>query len=344
MSLSNDHLLRPAGALGLLALVLPLVLLFGIGALALYLWGFGGLADLSQWATAGQRDAQNAIARALRALHGGDPGALSLLLGLCFSYGFLHAAGPGHGKILIAGYGMAQGVSALRLSILALLSGLAQSASAVLLVSAGLALLNLSRERLVGVTEAWLAPLSYAAIGMIGLWLGLRGLTHIRRALTRPTRQDEWHDQAQASGHDAEPDHDHALHHHSHETDSCGCGHRHGPTPQEATQARSLREAVILIAAIAARPCTGALFLLVLTWRMDILAAGIAGTFAMGLGVASVTIAVALLSVILRAGALERLLRHLPSGVAPAALLALAETAAGLLVAATALGLFLRAV
>lgn len=335
MSFSSDQILRPSGPLGLIALALPLALLAMISAVALYLWGFGGMADLSQWATAGQRDAQNGIARTLRALHSGQPGALALLLGLCFTYGFLHAAGPGHGKILIGGYGVARRVTALRLSVLALLSGLAQSATAVLLVTGGLALLNLSRDRLVTVTEAWLAPASYAAIMAIGLWLGLRGLLHIRRSLTLPgsgQRADHGHDHA----HDHDHDHDHGA--------TCGCGHRHGPAPEEAEKVTSLRDAVLLIGAIAARPCSGALFLLVLTWRMDILAAGIAGTFAMGLGVACVTILVALLSVTLRAGTLERLLRGMPSGAAPAALLALAETAAGLLVAATALGLLLRAI
>ena len=62
---------------------------------------------------------------------------------------------------------------------------------------------------------------------------------------------------------------------------------------------------MILIAGIAIRPCSGALFLLVLTWRMGIELAGILGALAMGLGTGSVTVAVAIASVLFRGSALK---------------------------------------
>jgi ABC-type nickel/cobalt efflux system permease component RcnA len=55
------------------------------------------------------------------------------------------------------------------------------------------------------------------------------------------------------------------------------------------------------------RPCSGALFLLILTFQMGIGAAGVAGAFAMGLGVAVVTVAVAVLAVWSREGVLAGL-------------------------------------
>ena len=322
---------------------LPAGMLAGLLALAVYLWGYGGMRALEAWATEGQRDAQNAMAGTLRALRAGEPGALALLLGICFTYGVFHAAGPGHGKILIGGYGVSQRVSALRLSGLALASSLAQSASAVLLVGAGVLLFGWSRSHMVGLAETWLAPLSYAAIGLVGLWLALRGLRHlwqavqIRRRAVRLAR-------AQAHDHDHEHGHhDHDHHTHDHGADgTCACGHRHGPTAEEAAKVASLRDAVLLIGTVAIRPCTGALFLLILTWRMDIFASGVAGAFAMGLGVASVTVAVALASVFLRTGALDRSTETGGWDKGPAPLLSLVELTAGALIAAAATGLSLH--
>ena len=97
----------------------------------------------------------------------------------------------------------------------------------------------------------------------------------------------------------------------------------------------NMREALALIAGVAARPCTGALFLLVLTWQMGIGAAGIAGTFAMGLGTAFVTVAVAGLSVWAREG----MLAALSDGWIARALPVL-ELAAGLVIAAISISLW----
>jgi len=290
---------------------------------AVWLFALGGMGDVARWAAEGQRDVQNAMAGALRRLRGGDPGALTALLGLCFAYGFFHAAGPGHGKLAIGGYGLGNRVPVLRLSVLALASSLAQAATAVALVYAGVFLLGWTRERLVDMSEAVFAPLSYGAIGLIGLWLVIRGA---RRFLAN-----------RATGAQG-PDHSH-HHDHDHGPD-CGCGHAHGPTAEEAAEVRSLCDAALLIGAIAMRPCTGALFLLILTWRLEIDAAGIAGAFVMGLGTASVTFAVAIVSVTLREGALDRF----SGGTGALRMMSVIEMLAGAIVALVAVQLVLTAI
>jgi len=300
---------------------LALIVLGLLGAVAVWLWGMGGIMLLERWAADGQHDAQNAMAGLLRRLKAGDAAALAGLMGFCFAYGFFHAAGPGHGKVLIGGYGLGRRVPVGRLAGLAVASSLAQAATAVALVYAGVFLLDWSRERMVDTAEAWLAPLSYVLIGSVGLWLLLRGARKL------------WAQRRIA----AVPAHDHHHHDHAHDHSACAdCGHAHAPSLEDAAAVRSLRDALVLIGAVAVRPCTGALFLLILTWRMGIDAAGIAGAFVMGLGTASVTVLVAVLSVTAR----ESALAQIAGGPATARALSLIEIAAGALVVLVAAQLF----
>jgi ABC-type nickel/cobalt efflux system permease component RcnA len=264
----------------------PLVALLGLGGLALWLWGLGGASDVMRWAADGQKEVQNAMAGALRRLKGGDPVALAGLLGLCFAYGFFHAAGPGHGKVLIGGYGLGRRVPVMRLSVLAVASSLAQAATAVIMVYAGVLLLNWSRQFMVTTAERILAPASYAMVALVGMWLLYRGA----RRLLRTFAPKE------------------TVHDHVHDED-CGCGHAHGPTVEQAQDVHSLGQALVLIGAVAIRPCTGALFVLILTWRMELEWAGIAGAFAMGLGTATVTVAVAIGAALLRETSLSQMRR-----------------------------------
>jgi nickel/cobalt exporter len=275
----------------------------GIGAV---FWSSGADHVILAWAAEGQRTAQTGMARAIRALRAGDPAAVLSLLTVCFAYGFFHAAGPGHGKLLIGGYGTARSVGALRLSGVALASSLAQGLTAVALVAAGLWLVGWSREYMTDVAERLLQPLGFAAIAVIGLWLVLRG----GRALAR---------QGAAGAHEG----------------AC-CGHAHGPSAEAVAGAAGWRELAALIGAVAVRPCTGALFLLVLTAQMGLFGWGIAGTIAMALGTASVTVMVALGAVGLRRGVLA----GLPDGAASVARLQpVLEIAVGLAIAWIAGGL-----
>ena len=266
-------------------LSLALVLAAGL----VLVWGLGGFDGLVRWAMEQQRAAQNAMAGALRALRAGEPGALTALLGIAFGYGLAHAAGPGHGKLVLGGYGAARSVGAGRLAAIALAASMGQATTAVVLVYGGIVALDWTREHVVGLGEGALTRASTAAIALIGLWLvwrGVRGLVRLRATMPAELPAGA----ALATGRNAEV--------------CASCGHRHGPTLDEVQALTGWREAAALIAAIAIRPCTGALFLLILTWRMGLEAAGIAGVYAMGLGTAAITVGVAVLSVSARDGAL----------------------------------------
>ncbi|KIC50771.1 membrane protein [Tateyamaria sp. ANG-S1] len=286
-----------------------------IGGTLLWLFGFGGVSDIGQWAAAQQRDTQNALAGGLRAVRAGEPGAWLALMGLCGAYGFFHAAGPGHGKLVIGGYGAAERVTARRLSLLAVLSSLAQAATAILLVSLGAFVLGWGRTEMTDTADKVLAPASYIAIALVGLWLMVRGLRRTRGAKAN-------------------------THHHHHHIDDHGhcssCGHAHAPTPAQAAAVTSLRDAAAIIGSIAIRPCTGAVFLLILCFGLGIPWAGIAGAIVMGLGTASVTVLVALAAV----GARQSVLAGW-SGTGAVRAMALIEAAAGALIALIATALVL---
>ena len=261
---------------------------------ALYLSG----ADraVQAWALEGQREAQNAMAGALRALRAGDLAAVGPLLAICFGYGFFHAAGPGHGKLLIGAYGAAAEVGAVKLSLVALAASLAQGLAAVALVGAGLAIWGWSRTRMTDLADDLFAPLSFGAIALIGVWLVLRGLRGMWRLRGQP-----------AAGHDHGNDHDHDHAPHGPDRTCATCGHAHAPDPAAIARARDWRDIAALIGAVAIRPCTGALFLLILTAQMGVFWVGVLGTVAMALGTASVTVAVAVSAVGLRRGVLAGL-------------------------------------
>lgn len=312
-------------------------------ALALWLWGFGGAAEVQLWAAEAQRQAQSAMAQGLRALKAGQAGAWWSLMGICFTYGFFHAAGPGHGKLVLGGYGLARAVTLGRLAALALASSLAQAATAVLLVLAGVLIFDWGRTQLSDLAERMFAPLSYGLMALLGLYLLLRGL---RRGLRGVPRLQLWRGRGRGAPASAasvpREDHIHASEHdHTHAPgEVClSCGHRHAPTLEEAAHLSSLREALAIVLAIAARPCTGAVFLLLLTWRFGVLSAGIAGTFAMGLGTATVTLVVALLAAGLRGGLLARGLVGQNAGLRLAAVL---EICAGGIVMLLCLQLLMR--
>ncbi len=239
----------------------------GVGVAA---WDLVPWMDIQRWAAAEQRIFQNTMAGALRGLKSGDPLAVWTLCSATAAYGFFHALGPGHGKVLIGGAALASGATFRRLCILTVLSSLAQAATAILLVGSLYLLFQMRSGDLTDFAEAWLAPASYAAIAAIGAVLVLRGA----RRWFKPGRQ-------------------------AHGKDRC-CGHAHGPSVKDVKTLESARDVVALIASIAIRPCTGALFVLVIAARLEAFAVGCLAVMTMGLGTAAFNLSIATSGIIAR--------------------------------------------
>ncbi|WP_108659120.1 nickel/cobalt transporter [Acuticoccus kandeliae] len=253
----------------------------GFAVLAAVLSSGLGLVDMARWAATQQRAFHTMVSSLLS--HNSGPSLASAgLIGACLAYGFLHAAIPGHGKFLIAGAGVSSRISTVRLVLLSLAASMMQAVTAVVLVYGSFALLDITAGWAMAVTDNLLVPISYLAVLAIGFIL-------IRRAVKG--LQAAWDHHAPRFGlaaPAAAATHDHHHHHHDHDDhvhdETCGCGHRHAPSVEEVDAIRNWRDAAMLIIGIGLRPCTGAVFVLVAAWRMNLIGVGIASAFAMALG------------------------------------------------------------
>lgn len=301
---------------------IALVLLASVCA-AFFAISLVDLGWIAHWAIDAQRAFQNQMAGAIRALNSGDLSAYAVLLSATAAYGFVHALGPGHGKYLIGGVGLGTSVSVRKLVGLAMASSLAQSLWAIVLVFGGFSLVEVSARQLTVMAEEYLAPVSYLAIASVGLvlvWRGIKGVKRLDRLrgdqrVAPPEGFSFARQHALAFSGDFEgqsiqwSDRYTAADQTSCE-DNCDCP-VHGPTFDQVARVGSARDALGLILSIAIRPCTGAIFLLVIAWQMDLALAGASAVVTMGLGTAALTSLVAVSSIAARQAAAFSTLRSL---------------------------------
>lgn len=235
------------------------------------------------WLQDQQRSFYGAMTASLDALRT-DWTAFWVLGGLSFLYGVFHAAGPGHGKVVISSYVLANETQLRRGVTLSVLSALLQSVVAVVFVLIAAGLLGMTSVAM-GDAANWIGIASYAMVALLGLWLVLRkifgwGHGHGHKDMAHKAREHlHAHDRHEHHGHD------HAHHDHDHAHDD----HVHIVTPEATTG--SLREQLSVVLAVGLRPCSGALVVLVFALSQGLLPAGIAAVFLMGAGTA-ITVAV----------------------------------------------------
>jgi ABC-type nickel/cobalt efflux system permease component RcnA/ABC-type uncharacterized transport system substrate-binding protein len=230
-----------------------------------------------------------------------DNAAFWILGGLSFVYGIVHAAGPGHGKVVISSYMLASESRVRRGLWLSFAAAFVQAIVAVAFILIAALALNMTSLAMSAAAE-WVVAASYGLVMLLGLWLIVRrifGLGH----------RHHHHDLKQrAHAHLHAGEHEHHDHEHDHEHDHA----HHAVTPDQARG--PWREQLGVVLAVGMRPCSGALVVLVFALSQGLLAAGIAAVFLMALGTA---LTVALLATIaITAKGLARRLLTTDSGVA----------------------------
>lgn len=246
----------------------------------------GGLAGLVlSWQNKFHAELQ-AAARELKS----DPRAFLALASASFAYGVFHAAGPGHGKAVLASYMVANEAQLRRGLALAALAALLQGLVAIGLVGVAALAFGATAGEMTNAAQA-IELASYLAIAALGarlVWQKGRGLL---AALRRPPAVAPTSAKG-AARFICEAIDDPA---HVHGPD---CGHLHAPDPATlAGPAFRWGDALATVVAAGLRPCSGAILVLVFTLSQGMAAAGAGAVMAMSAGTAMTTGALAAIAV-----------------------------------------------
>ncbi|EMB9645269.1 nickel/cobalt transporter [Enterobacter cloacae] len=186
-------------------------------------------------------------------------GGLWLLTG-AFFYGVLHAIGPGHGKFIVTTYLSTNKESELAARVVPFFGSMLQGVSAILFVFILAVGFNLASGD-ISTSRWYVEKISAVLIGAFGAFIiyqALKSLRPRRMAISAIT-----------------PLHQHDEH--------CGCGH-HGVGADLAQGDWKTRLGVIL--AIGARPCSGAIMILMFSNALGIITWGMTAVMTMSLGTA----------------------------------------------------------
>ena len=263
--------------------------------------GGGAFDGWTGWLLNLQSSLTHAMARDLHA------GAYTTLIAVGFVYGVAHAAGPGHGKAVIASYMMANDRQLRRGVVLALLAALLQGAVAVALVGLAALAFGATAARINAFAD-FLAEASYLGVAAIGAWLvWKKGFAFARAARAYAARRA-----ALAGGYlfaGAPWGATRALAQGGFQTndEDAGddCGHVHAPDPRQLGDSFSWRGAFAAVVAAGLRPCSGALLILVFALAQGLFLVGVAAVLAMSLGTAITTGALAWAAVFAKGVALR---------------------------------------
>lgn len=187
-------------------------------------------------------------------------------------YGVIHAAGPGHGKIVITTY-LATHPSRLKNSMkLTFASALVQGLVAILLVTVLLVVLQLPSRQL-HQSSLWLERGSFVLVMLLGVllcWRALKNLHHHFKQLKVASGLTIRRLQPLPAGHQ------HDKH--------CGCGHQHMPSDAQLKKGDDWRTQLTIVLAMGMRPCSGAIMVLLFSKVIGVYFWGVLSVLAMAFG------------------------------------------------------------
>ncbi|MFC1459233.1 nickel/cobalt transporter [Microvirga arabica] len=233
--------------------------------------------SIGAWILSVQSDFYGSLRSSVRELKENGSAFLPLLL-VGFAYGVFHAAGPGHGKGVISAYLVADEKALRKGFILSLAAALVQALVAIGIVSLVSLVLRATASTMNSIALN-VEVASFIAVALLGAVITWRKAGKILGVL--------------------------ALARNPYASVQETCDHAHLPPPEELNRLTRWRDMVGVAIAAGIRPCAGALIALVFALSQGLFAAGVAATFAMALGTALTTSAIAALAVFFKAMALK---------------------------------------
>lgn len=216
--------------------------------------------------------------------------AFFTILALAFVYGVLHAAGPGHGKSIVAAYFVANEARWTSGVIMGGVISLLQGLTAIIVVFL-LSLVLKTSQMAVENNGAMVEFISYGLVVLIGLVLFYRAVTGKGHNHSHgPFGQDHGHDHH--DHHDCGHDHGHERHEHD---------RAHHPAP--ARSGSSFRRILTLAAGVA--PCASAIIIMLFALANGALLVGTIAVLSLSLGMGLTVSLIGVLSILAR-GAMKR--------------------------------------
>lgn len=231
------------------------------------------------WVLDKQHDFLVQLTTELRSLRGKDDVGWALVL-MSFLYGVLHAAGPGHGKVVLTTYLLTHRSRLNRGVAMGAAAGLLQGVTALVLVYVPIGLAGwLPMETETETASLWATRVSFTLLAVVGVYLLVRAAGALSESVRQLRREN------------GEVHHDHADHVHGADG---GC--RHLPSAAEIDTAGSRHAAAGVVLAIGLRPCSGAVLVLVLAAVMELNWHGALSVFAMSIGTAITVVVLAIIA------------------------------------------------
>lgn len=240
--------------------------------------------QVALWIWAMQNEFLVQLTQEFESLRGKDGVGLVLVL-TSFLYGILHAAGPGHGKIVLTTYLLTHPSRLNRGIAMGAAAALLQGVTALLLICVPIVLagwLPMAPET----ASLWATRASFTLLALVGFYMLVRATGVLSESFRRLRRET------------GEVHHDHA-----HKVHGPGSACRHMPSAAEIDTAGNRHAAAGVVLAIGLRPCSGALFVLILATALDLIWYGALSVVAMSIGTAITIVVLAIIATEARAWA-----------------------------------------